>query len=294
MVETRPTYFFKYVTAQVAHLVLQNRTLRWSTPGLLNDPFDIQFDLHLEVDRDKLRSLAKEKRLAAVFGPSYTPHPANKAGAAIVMFRQHPKKPSREEFERKMDSSPDQSLENVIAHLPEEQRKTREILAKTKILCLSAIGDSLPMWSYYAENHQGAVLRFKSVGMDSIYSMAKPIIYTEQMPRLFDEEELSNIMTGTAITDYEKMLAQLVYTKAKGWEHEQEWRLHLGPGPAPDDPFTYLRFDALELDAVILGCTMTSDCRMSLRDLASRLYPQTKVLQAAKATHEFKLAIPEV
>src|SRR5258708_2756964 len=48
-----PKYLYKYVTSSVAHLVLQNRTLRWSTASFLNDPFDIQFDLHVDVDREK-------------------------------------------------------------------------------------------------------------------------------------------------------------------------------------------------------------------------------------------------
>ena len=43
-------HFYKYATASTAKAILRNRTLRWS----FNDPFDAQFDLHLEYDRDQV------------------------------------------------------------------------------------------------------------------------------------------------------------------------------------------------------------------------------------------------
>ena len=46
--------FYKYMTADVAQLVLQNNTLRWALPKLFNDPFDVQFDLRVEYDRGRV------------------------------------------------------------------------------------------------------------------------------------------------------------------------------------------------------------------------------------------------
>lgn len=54
------TSFFKYMTAEVAALVLKNRTLRWSSPVLFNDPFDVPRELILDLDyQDILRAAAK-------------------------------------------------------------------------------------------------------------------------------------------------------------------------------------------------------------------------------------------
>jgi len=60
---SRPQYLYEYVTAHVAQLILRNCTLRWSAASLLNDPFDVQFDLHVEVDRETLRALSLDKML---------------------------------------------------------------------------------------------------------------------------------------------------------------------------------------------------------------------------------------
>lgn len=50
-------FFFKYMTRATGRIVLKNRTLRWSTPGTLNDPYDMQFDLHIDVDREEAKKL---------------------------------------------------------------------------------------------------------------------------------------------------------------------------------------------------------------------------------------------
>jgi hypothetical protein len=289
----RPEYFYKYVSSNVAQLVLQNRTLQWSTPSRLNDPFDIQFDLYVEIDEEKLRQLTLQKLWDAWYGPSYTPYPTSKIGGLIIKLRPLAPKLSREAFNKRHHSMSDASLKSLLLHLPEQHKATREAMAKGKILCFSAVGDSLPMWSYYAENHQGAVLRFKPMDhVDSIHRLARPINYTQKMPLFFDEDVLSNIVTGIAITDSEDMLNRLVYTKAKAWDHEQEWRLFVGLGRAPDQPVEYLPFDAQELDAVILGCCMTEERQVFLSDLTKNLYPHVKVIQAIKSDREFKLIIP--
>jgi hypothetical protein len=53
--------FYKYMGAETAHIVLTNQTPRWSTPGTLNDPYDMQFDLRYDIDRNIVRRMALEK-----------------------------------------------------------------------------------------------------------------------------------------------------------------------------------------------------------------------------------------
>jgi hypothetical protein len=49
-----PENFFKYVDSDTAKIILKNCTLRWSAPSRFNDPFDVQFDLHIEYERGKI------------------------------------------------------------------------------------------------------------------------------------------------------------------------------------------------------------------------------------------------
>ena len=54
------TDFFKYMSFDTAKAVLTNQQLRWSPASLFNDPFDLQFDLHLDYDRDGVIKAAKK------------------------------------------------------------------------------------------------------------------------------------------------------------------------------------------------------------------------------------------
>ena len=55
--------FYKYMKANVAKIALNARKLRWSSPVLFNDPFDITQELRLNFDDAQL-SAAMADRLA--------------------------------------------------------------------------------------------------------------------------------------------------------------------------------------------------------------------------------------
>ena len=65
--------FLKYMSCATGKIVLQNRTLRWATPGTLNDPYDAQFDLHIDVDRQQLRAITLGKIWDAYAGEQPPP-----------------------------------------------------------------------------------------------------------------------------------------------------------------------------------------------------------------------------
>jgi hypothetical protein len=82
----RERSFFKYVSRETAKAVLSNNTLRWSSPILFNDPFDIQFDLRVEVNR----RVVKSKALRLQWQVIHSDEPArngNILGKAITAYR---------------------------------------------------------------------------------------------------------------------------------------------------------------------------------------------------------------
>jgi hypothetical protein len=46
--------FYKYMAAETGKKVLEKSSLRWASPTLFNDPFDVQFDLRVEYDRERV------------------------------------------------------------------------------------------------------------------------------------------------------------------------------------------------------------------------------------------------
>src|SRR5262245_43309165 len=67
--------FFKYMSASTAKLVLSNRTLRWSSPLLFNDPFDVPRELSFGLTaKDVWDALARKIANLINFPPQDTSH----------------------------------------------------------------------------------------------------------------------------------------------------------------------------------------------------------------------------
>lgn len=271
---------FKYSTAAVARIVLDRGTLRWSTPRTFNDPFDVQFDLQIEVNRDEVRRLVIQKLWDDFYEPN--PGPAgNEFGALIRLMRGGFPRFDRPKFEEVFGEVIDQGLANGFAALPRLQADTREHLRNSKILCLTTAPDNVHMWTHYAGQHTGAVLKFRNVeGLDSPWSEAKRVNYVNAVPSLADNETLADIISGRKSFDARQLIDSLVFTKSVAFSHEQEWRIYSGDGRNPEAAFEDCGFDPLELEAVILGPRISQDDRAAIVGLLQRSYPHAELHQA--------------
>jgi hypothetical protein len=283
-------HFYKYVSRSTARTILEHNSLRWSTSHYFNDPFDIQFDLHVIVDRAAVKASVLEKLWDAHYGNN-PKNPVNALGMLIAAFRGRFPKLSKEEFNREFGEAIEESLQKGEKNIPRHQEEIRRFMADTKVLCLSEISDNLLMWSHYAEKHAGLVLRLRCMSeLDSAWGAAKPVQYLDQMPRLLDEGLLSNLMSGSHSLDHRAVMDTLVYTKAKDWAYEREWRLCSGAGRMRSE-FEDLPFNPLELDGLIFGCQMPRNDREEFTHLIRARYPHATLYEAKKADREFRLNI---
>ncbi|MPZ33640.1 MAG: DUF2971 domain-containing protein, partial [Rhodospirillales bacterium] len=153
-----------------------------------------------------------------------------------------------EEFDQMFSEAIVEGLRDLEKGLSEKHALLREFASTSKVLCLSEVGDSLLMWAYYAEQHKGVVLRFRPVReLDSMFFAARPVHYSKNMPRLFDEDFMSDMLVGQALTNAQEISQKTIYTKAIEWHHEKEWRLCAGSGWKPDDPYEDVNFFKPEL-----------------------------------------------
>ena len=98
--------------------------------------------------------------------------------------------------------------------------------------CLSATFDSILMWSYYGENHKGICIELEVEENPAYlfkveYQEERPAMQLEKISsvfcgKLFAKQDMSNISKEMTLLP---LVAQPYVTKAKGWEHEQEYRL---------------------------------------------------------------------
>jgi hypothetical protein len=279
-------YFYKYMNCSAAKAVLTNRTLKWSPASTFNDPFDMQFDLHLDFDADELVARCKEDFKDILLGRrNFEPS----VGLGNVLARLQviaPRVPAT-----KLDRFVEDSLRLVVNNVPADMvpmhNQLREHFGTYKILCLSERNDSLLMWSHYADQHRGIVCRLACLEeTDSSWSVAKPINYTEKMPRFVNQQELRDLITGQADLRRESIAERTIFSKAMDWQYEKEWRVYI-PTKTMNDEF--LNFHTNELTAVYFGCRIADIDREEIAKLARSINPAVRLFAAAKARRDFAI-----
>ena len=287
----RPVNLFKYLSLETARIVLASSRLRWSTPPLLNDPFDLGFDLHLDVDSGRVKAMALDLLWRDYLDDTRPPPSPGfaqwKTAALLTGLRL-----DRASFDAEIGPE----IERRIRH-PEALRRMngdlRASLGRVKLLCLTERPDSILMWAHYGQQHFGAVLRFTLIGENNAFREARPVVYLAEMPRLADEEGLARMIAGRA-EDPKVVTARQIYTKADVWAYEKEWRIQFGYGRDPDAPFEDLRFGEEQLTGLILGCRMPEADRTALTALARALNPEVEILVTRPAARAFRIDLETI
>ncbi len=282
----RPS-FFKYTTPETAKKILNRGTLRWSSPDVFNDPFDMCFDLLDPDDYANIRQLT----LDALWKAHYSPEGGdarNILGHLIKAIRPIFPQLTREEFDEEFSSALDESLQKLPLSVSALNFELQRQMTNTKVLCLSERPDSILMWSHYADQHKGVVFEIACTPeVDSAWGAAMPVIYSD-MPRMFDDDFLIRLGSGQASMEAGVLVNKFVTAKARDWAYEREWRVVLhftDPNQRTQD----IRFRPEELSAVYLGCQMTREDRADIVAKLGQSYPQTNIFVAEKATREFSL-----
>ncbi|MPZ55071.1 MAG: DUF2971 domain-containing protein [Rhizobiales bacterium] len=285
--------FYKFATRSTTKSVLRNRTLRFSSPRLFNDPFDIQFDLYVEFDYER----AEHRILSQLWEAHYAevpPAPGNELGRLIAVFRDRFPRLNRDEFGKEFGLAVRSGLATINKNVALSQIEFKRQLADAKVLCLSEVNHNLLMWSHYSEHHKGAVLEFRCVEeLDSVFGAALPVRYCERMPLLFDEDFIVRMGSGQASINVAEIFAKAVYSKAIDWAYEKEWRLVGGRTGAEKD-YEDNSFHQQELLAIYLGCQMPDEDRFEIIDLVTRRFPHSRIFQAVKQPREFSLTFREI
>jgi hypothetical protein len=149
--------FYKYMTADVAKAVLQNNTLRWALPKLFNDPFDVQFDLRVEYDREWVIDRALQNIVDLYMGRRHVAQ-GNKLAKGIKLLQRNVPGLKEADLRHKFRKAMNEGMDNAQKHMPKNHEELRAVLVPLKLLCLSEVADNILMWAHYAMNHTGAVI----------------------------------------------------------------------------------------------------------------------------------------
>lgn len=279
---------YKYLDIQGAKLTLKNKCFRHAKPSYFNDTEDLTIrSVFPEDDENAFKQLedgfvdclvkhlddeptslslqirAKVRQLQAIFR-------ANPDAASLI-----------KEARRKGNSLPMLDREVMKKRNSDFVAGINLFMQGWRVLCVSTLNDSEKMWTRYAEEHQGVILRIvPNLDKDSKYQKFAPVVYREARPSLyesaarFQEESLF----GDQWARMKEILDTIIYSKTLEWKYESEYRLAIPLGHGEKE-WNALAYHSDEIAELYLGAKMTNELRAEIVALARAVNPHIKIFE---------------
>ena len=283
--------FFKYVSPSTALKILERSAVRYSSPLIFNDPFDIQSGLHFPFDINTLPEKVSQ-RVKEIVNSASRPRvdEDDDFGKALILAWKNRGKHELPEF--LLRAFLVSLRDRIVLYQSEcQQLWGSEFLPRLRVFSVSEDYDNLLMWSHYAQNHTGAVFAFKvMVEDDNALRVAQPVIYRPIPPPLFSEEDWIGFILGTKqLEPNDQLFMHYAYYKSDIWAYEKEWRVWLLEPEPRKELFSDYALLQGELETIYLGCKVDPQQKEEITNLVAMNYPGTQVFQARRPVDEYRL-----
>jgi hypothetical protein len=272
--------FFKYLPADTARIVLAARSLRWSSPVLFNDPFDVPRELSFGLTPKSIVEAIPPLMANLVNHP---PDDTSNLNDGIRIIVETVKRGISEDLKAELLEG---LRESAAAQCPSSESMDalrdiwRSSLIDLRILCFSESPAHMAMWHHYADKYRGAVLEFRcSDAHDSAWLAARPVTYSLEKPAIYTSEGWASLLMLRSNIGVKHLLDLATYTKSSDWSYEQEWRITSTKRPADTGPFTDYKFHPEEFAAIYLGPKINPADADALIGLSAK-YPHASVWRA--------------
>lgn len=283
--------FYKYVTCDIAKIIIKDNKLRWSCPIAFNDPFDHRFAFINEGQIDALVKLLQQRARSYVWDRDDVLFDASPPfGSILAQLKQMRAIIPQEEFLRRFEAIRQQIVESVrraLAYFDEETNRAR---LQTRVLCLAEENDNLLMWSHYSASHTGAVFKLNVIDeFDVSLLIAKKVTYSNMYPLLVTEEELVDHLLYVHRIDFVQRENDLLLVKGDDWHYENEWRVSITDETYPLGGAIDFREPPEVFGAIYLGCRMPPKDEKEIIESAGRSLPNMEIWKAVEGQKAYKI-----
>jgi hypothetical protein len=275
-------YFYKYFTPSTAKAVLTNRTLRWSSPLIFNDPFDVPRNLSFDFTARELQEALAEDLAVMIETAAPTPPRAMPALDFLLnALRNNPNPEYRTSIANDLRTNALKNIPVPAIGFRALQEFWDQSIPTMRILCFSENATSTVMWAHYAVAHTGVALEFEALdAVDSPLLMVRPVQYQDAPPKLPSKQEWVESMVGRHPIDLKELFSEYQYVKENQWAYELEWRIVSFSRPGESGLFADYNFWAEELRRVILGANCSAGDEAQIAALVAAKYPNATVVRA--------------
>ncbi len=168
----------------------------------------------------------------------------------------------------------------------------RRIYKESSVFCLSRKGNSIPMFSHYAEDHKGIAIEFEFSDLEVLTGIEclkagkvikqddcvafDDVIYSENFPELNSHRLINN----------EEIVTNLMFTKHIDWKYEKEFRIfRLGIPASP------VKYEKALLTRIVFGCRTTASDVELVKSWISDWPTDVALSKAIMSSSKFELDI---
>jgi hypothetical protein len=267
--------------------ILETLRLKITPPNEFNDPFEITpfskrfrslADLHKDLmsQPEKSRNLYESMKSDGAFKGSYSNFMKGLPQALTHYYPEYKKRSAKEMAKRDL-----KTLDDISPNLG--------------VLCLSEPPNSVPMWSYYGQHHQGIAfgLDIERIGgmLPGPHGFVK---YRKHRVRVNPYRP-----TRSVISRQERL--KTVFTKSSEWRHEREYRrvfllsdLIFVPIGKKGRKTYFLDIGSGAIREIVFGCRVKSSLEKRIRkelDRRKRTFSHVRLFRCVKHPSKFALKV---
>jgi Protein of unknown function (DUF2971) len=269
---------FKYCKAEYGIAALKQLEVRTSIPSALNDPFE----LSPNIDPRQFT----QRRIEAVLRQDHHIDEAYRKEAGSRGFA------NKRQFKKWYLKDVPRRAAEKLPRIPPNVDKVRQNFAEQftrywRLVCASAIYDSILMWSHYADNHTGLVLAFDTT--EPPFSQIPPdcwlrVRYSDTKPDyIFSHKQ----------QEFQQKMFAVAGTKASAWAYEREVRIIVADTALRANRF--LPLSPKSISAVYCGCRISSSDSAAVEQLLhTDQLGHVDLLMAALSTSEYALEFHKI
>lgn len=290
---------YKYLSAERCYQALENDTIRFSSPLLFNDPFDISQVLLGNIDKDI--NIAKERCYNHII--EHITHVDASSYRIISDMRLHGIQSVlikyRNIFFDAMTKSGNwgnnvneemiknvikqgklfinNNKNNIISELDEksdlklQQENWKQLIRKLRIFCLSSQKDNIPLWYHYADQYKGAVISFNKLISDeddfSTFALLRQIKYEKNI-----EYYMYYFWSNYLLSNNEQYVFDSMFRKGENWKYEHEKRIITYDQNYDGKLYSDIKINKGYINAIYLGPEITTYDKDKLIALADDKY----------------------
>jgi len=291
-----PDKLFKYCSAPTAAKILGNKTLRWSSPVVFGDPFELSHKTSINFDRDAILQSTIKLATAMIFA-SERPRGDTPLINAIRRWRDEERFSAPEEAETVLGELLSKMVDYRMDSLKKFHSQWVEYTRKIRVCCFSSRPDNTVSWDLFAAQHRGVCLRFQASNTAKT-SEPKPVQYKNSRPVLATlKQQIDAILYN--LPTAEPHFDELYSVKSPARKLEQEWRCfrqtnNESAGKDTDHWFDDYAFPAEDMTAVCFGIQTSEKDKKKIEDIVNKHFPAARCYQANMANGKYELEIQKL